>query len=317
MDNFNYKKDLTETELDSKKIENFEDYGTTINGLDEYTSKLSKELLTKEQEEELFTKIKNGDIEARNELITKNLRLVISIAKRHVGSGMDLLDLIEEGNVGLIKAVEKFDINKGYRFSTYATCWIRQAITNSINEKRRTIRISAYQENKIRLLKDYNNSYYCDNGKYPTKEEIAAYFNWDKSTVENILSIVKTKIVLLSTPISDDSDDELIDFIEDKDDIDTDKIIFSKQIREAIEKSNLTERETKVLYLRFGIYDGERRTLEEISKIFNLTRERIRQIETNAFRKLRRKNEIKELHDGEVHNSTNTKTKTKVKKLIK
>ena len=135
MDNFNYKKDLTETELDSKKIENFEDYGTTINGLDEYTSKLSKELLTKEQEEELFTKIKNGDIEARNELITKNLRLVISIAKSHVGSGMDLLDLIEEGNVGLIKAVEKFDINKGYRFSTYATCWIRQAITNSINEK--------------------------------------------------------------------------------------------------------------------------------------------------------------------------------------
>ena len=111
--------------------------------------------------------------------------------------------------------------------------------------------------------------------------------------------------------------DELIDFIEDKDEIDTDKIIFSKQIREAIEKSKLTERETKVLYLRFGIYDGERRTLEEISKIFNLTRERIRQIETNAFRKLRRKNEIKELHDGEVHNSTNTKTKTKVKKLIK
>ena len=315
MDNFNYKKDLTETELDSKKIENFEDYGTTINGLDEYTSKLSKELLTKEQEEELFTKIKNGDIEARNELITKNLRLVISIAKRHVGSGMDLLDLIEEGNVGLIKAVEKFDINKGYRFSTYATCWIRQAITNSNNEKRRTIRISAYQENKIRLLKDYNNSYYCDNGKYPTKEEIAAYFNWDKSTVENILSIVKTKIVLLSTPISDDSDDELIDFIEDKDEIDTDKIIFSKQIREAIEKSNLTERETKVLYLRFGIYDGERRTLEEISKIFNLTRERIRQIETNAFRKLRRKNEIKELHDGEERDSTNTKAKTKVKKL--
>lgn len=317
MNNFNYEKDLTELELEGKKVENFEDYVTTINGLDEYISKLPRELLTKGQEEELFKKIKNGDIEAKNEVITKNLRLVISEAKRYVGSGMDFLDLIQEGNMGLIKAVEKFDIAKGYRFSTYATWWIKQAITRSIQEKRRTVRIPTHQENRIKLLKDYNNEYYRDNGKYPTKEEIATYLHWDKNVVENTISMAKTKIVLLSTPISDDSDDELVDFIEDKDEIDADKIIFSKQILEAIENSNLTEREKEILYLRFGIYDGEYRTLEEIGKIYKLTRERIRQIEFKACRKLRRKNEIKELYDGEVHNSTNTKTKTKVKKLIK
>lgn len=317
MNNFNYEKDLTELELEGKKVENFEDNVTTINGLDEYISKLPKELLTKGQEEELFKKIKNGDIEAKNEVITKNLRLVISEAKRHVGSGMDFLDLIQEGNMGLIKAVEKFDLKKECRFSTYATWWIKQAITRSILEKRRTVKIPAHQENRIKLLKDYNNEYYRDNGKYPTKEEIATYLHWDKNVVENTISMAKTKMVLLSTPISDDSDDELVDFIEDKDEIDADKIIFSKQILEAIENSNLTEREKEILYLRFGIYDGEYRTLEEIGKIYKLTRERIRQIEFKACRKLRRKNEIKELYDGEVHNSTNTKTKTKVKKPIK
>ena len=317
MNNFHYEKDLTELELEGKKVENFEDNVTTINGLDEYISKLPKELLTKGQEEELFKKIKNGDIEAKNEVITKNLRLVISEAKKYVGSGMDFLDLIQEGNIGLIKAIAKFDIAKGYRFSTYATWWIKQAITRSILEKRRTVKIPAHQENRIKLLKDYNNEYYRDNGKYPTKEEIATYLHWDKNVVENTISMAKTKMVLLSTPISDDSDDELVDFIEDKDEIDADKIIFSKQILEAIENSNLTEREKEILYLRFGIYDGEYRTLEAIGKIFNVTRERIRQIEYKACRKLRRNNEIKELYDGEVHNSTNIKTKPKVKKLIK
>lgn len=317
MNNFNYEKDLTEVELEGKKVENFEDHVTTINGLDEYISKLPKELLTKGQEEELFKKIKNGDIEAKNEVITKNLRLVISEAKKYVGSGMDFLDLIQEGNIGLITAIEKFDIAKGCRFSTYATWWIKQAITRSILEKRRTVKIPAHQENRIKLLKDYNNEYYRDNGKYPTKEEIATYLHWDKNVVENTISMAKTKMVLLSTPISDDSDDELVDFIEDKDEIDTDKIIFSKQILEAIENSNLTEREKEILYLRFGIYDGEYRTLEAIGKIYKLTRERIRQIEFKACRKLRRNNEIKELYDGEVRNSTNTKTKTKVKKPIK
>lgn len=317
MNNFNYEKDLTELELEGKKVENFEDNVTTINGLDEYISKLPKELLTKGQEEELFKKIKNGDIEAKNEVITKNLRLVISEAKKYVGSGMDFLDLIQEGNMGLIKAVEKFDLKKECRFSTYATWWIKQAITRSILEKRRTVKIPAHQENRIKLLKDYNNEYYRDNGKYPTKEEIATYLHWDKNVVENTISMAKTKMVLLSTPISDDSDDELVDFIEDKDEIDADKIIFSKQILEAIENSNLTEREKEILYLRFGIYDGEYRTLEEIGKIYKLTRERIRQIEFKACRKLRRNNEIKELYDGEVRNSTNTKTKTKAKKLIK
>ena len=317
MNNFNYEKDLTEVELEGKKVENFEDHVTTINGLDEYISKLPKELLTKGQEEELFEKIKNGDIEAKNEVITKNLRLVISEAKKYVGSGMDFLDLIQEGNIGLITAIEKFDIAKGCRFSTYATWWIKQAITRSILEKRRTVKIPAHQENRIKLLKDYNNEYYRDNGKYPTKEEIATYLHWDKNVVENTISMAKTKMVLLSTPISDDSDDELVDFIEDKDEIDADKIIFSKQILEAIENSNLTERERKVLYLRFGVIDNKTRTLEEIGKIYKLTRERIRQIEFKACRKLRRNNEIKELYDGEVHNSTNTKTKPKVKKLIK
>ena len=317
MNNFNYEKDLTEVELEGKKVENFEDHVTTINGLDEYISKLPKELLTKGQEEELFKKIKNGDIEAKNEVITKNLRLVISEAKKYVGSGMDFLDLIQEGNIGLITAIEKFDIAKGCRFSTYATWWIKQAITRSILEKRRTVKIPAHQENRIKLLKDYNNEYYRDNGKYPTKEEIATYLHWDKNVVENTISMAKTKMVLLSTPISDDSDDELVDFIEDKDEIDADKIIFSKQILEAIENSNLTERERKVLYLRFGVIDNKTRTLEEVGKIYKLTRERIRQIEFKACRKLRRNNEIKELYDGEVHNSTNTKTKTKVKKLIK
>lgn len=315
MDNFNYEKELTEVALDNKKTENFEDNVTTINGLDEYISKLPKELLTKEQEEEIFKKIKNGDNEAKNEAITKNLRLVISVAKRYAGSGMDFLDLIQEGNIGLIKAVEKFDIEKGYRFSTYATWWIKQTITRSIQEKRRTVKIPTHQENRIRLLTDYNNAYYRDNGKYPTKEEIAEHLHWNNDTVENTISMIKTKMVLLSTPISEDSDDELINFIEDEDEINADKIIFSKQIIEVIEKSKLTEREKKILYLRYGIYDGEYHTLEEVGKIYNLTRERIRQIEFKACRKLRRKSEIKELHDGEVHNINNAKAKTKVKKL--
>ena len=313
MNNFNYEKDLTEVELEGKKVENFEDHVTTINGLDEYISKLPKELLTKGQEEELFKKIKNGDIEAKNEVITKNLRLVISEAKKYVGSGMDFLDLIQEGNIGLITAIEKFDIAKGCRFSTYATWWIKQAITRSILEKRRTVKIPAHQENRIKLLKDYNNEYYRDNGKYPTKEEIATYLHWDKNVVENTISMAKTKMVLLSTPISDDSDDELVDFIEDKDEIDADKIIFSKQILEAIENSNLTERERKVLYLRFGVIDNKTRTLEELGKIFNITRERVRQIEAKALRKLRNNIYVKEYYNT-VGSPYKTKEKNKTRK---
>ena len=303
--------------LKSKQILYLKKQKKDLNILSQYFSEIPSDILTKETEIELFKRIKNGEIQARDEAIQKNLRLVISIAKKRLNRGLDLTDLIQYGNIGLIKAIEKFDLKKECRFSTYATWRIRQAIICSIQEKRRTIKISTHQENRIKLLKDYNNEYYRDNGKYPTKEEIATYLHWDKNVVENTISMAKTKMVLLSTPISDDSDDELVDFIEDKDEIDADKIIFSKQILEAIENSNLTEREKEILYLRFGIYDGEYRTLEEIGKIYKLTRERIRQIEFKACRKLRRNNEIKELYDGEVRNSTNTKTKTKAKKLIK
>lgn len=312
MKNNNYEEDLIDTEFDDlKEHEMADDYICYVNGLDLYINQLPKEILTKEEEVELFKRMKNGDDEAREEIIKKNLRLVVSIAKRRIGSGMDLVDLVQEGILGLIKAVEKFDVEKGYKFSTYATWWIRQAINLTIKEKRGTIRLSVYQEERIRVLKDYIDSYYLTNGIYPSRNDIQDYFKWEDKTLNNILAIFHTKIVSLSIPIKDDSDDELIDFIEDQDAIDPNKIIFCKQIIEAIENSTLDERTKKILYLKYGIYDGNYRTLDEIGKIYGVTRERIRQIEYKAFKKLRINRDIKELHDGIVRKPTSTKIKRK------
>lgn len=312
MKNNNYEEDLIDTEFDDlKEHEMADDYICYVNGLDLYINQLPKEILTKEEEVELFKRMKNGDDEAREEIIKKNLRLVVSIAKRRIGSGMDLVDLVQEGILGLIKAVEKFDVEKGYKFSTYATWWIRQAINLTIKEKRGTIRLSVYQEERIRVLKDYIDSYYLTNGIYPSRNDIQDYFKWEDKTLNNILAIFHTKIVSLSIPIKDDSDDELIDFIEDQDAIDPNKIIFCKQIIEAIENSTLDERTKKILYLKYGIYDGNYRTLDEIGKIYGVTRERIRQIEYKAFKKLRINRDIKELHDGIVRKPASTKIKRK------
>ena len=309
MNNFNYEKDLTEVELEGKKVENFEDHVTTINGLDEYISKLPKELLTKGQEEELFEKIKNGDIEAKNEVITKNLRLVISEAKKYVGSGMDFLDLIQEGNIGLITAIEKFDIAKGYRFSTYATRWIRQAITRAIFDKGRVIRVSVHTMEHVNKVKRYINDYYVLNGINPSMEEIQQQFNYSDEKIDKIFDVIINKPSSLNTGIGEDEDTELIDLLEDRESIPLEEIAAKGELVRIIDESSLTERERKVLYLRFGVIDNKTRTLEELGKIFNITRERVRQIEAKALRKLRNNIYVKE-----YYNTVGSPYKTKEKK---
>lgn len=268
MNNFNYEKDLTELELEGKKVENFEDNVTTINGLDEYISKLPKELLTKGQEEELFKKIKNGDIEAKNEVITKNLRLVISEAKRYVGSGMDFLDLIQEGNMGLIKAVEKFDLKKECRFSTYATWWIRQTIDRALYYETRTIRIPNYMCAHIDKLKQY--LYYNPNKNYPTTKELAQILNCDEKTVNKILKLLENKNISLNNTIDMKGNElEKIVSVESED---INKQILNEQLIDIIEnKSNLNTKEKQVLYLRYGLADGEYKSIEEVRKILNIS----------------------------------------------
>lgn len=313
MNNFNYEKDLTEVELEGKKVENFEDHVTTINGLDEYISKLPKELLTKGQEEELFEKIKNGDIEAKNEVITKNLRLVISEAKKYVGSGMDFLDLIQEGNIGLITAIEKFDIAKGCRFSTYATCRIRQAITRAIFDKGRVIRVSVHTMEHVNKVKRYINYYYVRNGINPSMEEIQQQFNYSDEKMDKIFDVIINKPSSLNTGIGEDEDTELIDLLEDRESIPLEEIAAKGELVRIIDESSLTERERKVLYLRFGVIDNKTRTLEEVGKIFNITRERVRQIEAKALRKLRNNIYVKEYHNT-VGSPYKIKEKNKTRK---
>ncbi len=255
-------------------------------------------LLTGDEEVELAIRMAQGDEVARQRLSEANLRLVVSIAKRYVGRGMQFLDLIQEGNLGLIKAVEKFDHTKGFKFSTYATWWIRQAITRAIADQARTIRIPVHMVETINKVKKVNSQLLHQNGHEPTSEQIAQELDMPVEKVREIMRVAQEP-VSLETPIGEEEDSHLGDFIPDDDapapsDV-ASHTLLKEQLGEVL--STLTPREEKVLKLRFGLEDGRSRTLEEVGKEFNVTRERIRQIEAKALRKLRHPSRSKRLKD--------------------
>ncbi len=255
-------------------------------------------LLTAEEEVELAQKMEKGDKEAQNRLSEANLRLVVSIAKRYVGRGMLFLDLIQEGNLGLIKAVEKYDWRKGYKFSTYATWWIRQAITRAIADQARTIRIPVHMVETINKLIRVSRQLLQELGREPTPEEIADEMGISVERVREIQKISQEP-VSLETPIGEEEDSHLGDFIQDENvPVPADAAAFTLLKEQLVEVLNtLTEREQKVLRLRFGLDDGRARTLEEVGREFNVTRERIRQIEAKALRKLRHPSRSRKLKD--------------------
>jgi len=291
--------------VDIEEEEGEEEDGTVVEGagIDDPVKVYLKEigrvpLLTPDEEIDLAERMTQGDPYAKKRLSEANLRLVVSIAKRYVGRGMQFLDLIQEGNLGLIKAVEKFDHTKGFKFSTYATWWIRQAITRAIADQARTIRIPVHMVETINKVKKVSSQLLHQNGHEPTADEIAAELEMSVDKVREIMRVAQEP-VSLETPIGEEEDSHLGDFIPDDDapapaDA-ASNMLLKEQLAEVLK--TLTSREEKVLRLRFGLDDGRSRTLEEVGKEFNVTRERIRQIEAKALRKLRHPSRSKKLRD--------------------
>lgn len=289
--------EVTEEEIVDTEhyVENF----STDDPVRMYLKEIGKvNLLTAEEEIDLAIRMAEGDEEAKRRMAEANLRLVVSIAKRYVGRGMLFLDLIQEGNLGLIKAVEKFDYTKGYKFSTYATWWIRQAITRAIADQARTIRIPVHMVETINKVIRVSRQLLQELGHDPSAEEIAEEMNLPVEKVRDILKIAQEP-VSLETPIGEEEDSHLGDFIPDEDASEPAEAASFTLLKEQLMTvlSTLTPREEKVLRLRFGIEDGRTRTLEEVGKEFNVTRERIRQIEAKALRKLRHPSRSKKLRD--------------------
>ena len=294
--------DGTQEESGKQYTEDLESLAEGV-GLEDHVRMYLKEigkvpLLTAEEEVELAIRIENGDETAKDRLNEANLRLVVSIAKRYVGKGMQFLDLIQEGNLGLLKAVEKFDYRKGYKFSTYATWWIRQAITRAIADQARTIRIPVHMVETIHKLGRVSRQLSQELGKDPTPEQIAQEMNMPVDKVREIMKISQDP-VSLETPVGEEEDSHIGDFIPDDDapapSESAAAILLREQLMEVLE--TLTPREQKVLKLRFGLDDGCQRTLEEVGREFHVTRERIRQIEAKALRKLRHPSRSKKLKD--------------------